>query len=278
MSTPPLPKSLFGYEVVSRLGEGALSTIYVVDDPKTKQLYALKHVVPSDEKHLRFIEQLETEFKVSRTFRHPGLRKCLDLKYKKRFFGGAILEAGLLMELVDGVCLDQDLPQDVPAIVDVFLKVGQALGALHHYQYLHCDTKPSNILRDATGNVKVIDFGQACLAGTTKQRVQGTPDFIAPEQARCKQLNYFTDVYNFGATTYWALTGRKVPTILTVPKERRDILKDQDYPEPHELNPQVSEDLSELIMECVQVAPAYRPQTIDEVLQRLVGHGTGTVK
>jgi len=274
VSTPPLPTSLFGYEVVQRLGEGALSTIYVVNDRKTSQLYALKHVVPTDAKHYRFIEQLETEFKVSRTFRHPGLRKCVELKYKKKFFSGKVLEAALLMDLVDGVSLDQDLPQGVPAIVDVFLKVGQALAAVHHYQYLHCDTKPSNIIRDARGNVKLIDFGQACLAGTTKQRVQGTPDFIAPEQARCKQLNYFTDVYNFGATMYWALTGQKVPTILTVPKEHREILKDQEYPEPHEINPQVSEDLSELIMECVQMAPAYRPQSIADVLTRLTPHGS----
>lgn len=274
MTTPAAPKALFGYEIVQRIGEGALSTIYVASDPKTQQLYALKHVVPLEDKHQRFIEQLETEFKVSRTFRHPGLRKCLDIKYKKKLFTGKVTEAALIMELVDGVSLDRDLPEGVPAIVDVFIKVGNALAAVHHYQYLHCDTKPNNIIRDARGNVKLIDFGQACLAGITKERVQGTPDFIAPEQARCKQLNYFTDVYNLGATMYWALTQRKVPTILTVAKDQRDILKDQDYPEPHELNPAVPPALSELIMECVQVAPAYRPQTIGEVLERLRPFGT----
>lgn len=274
MSNVAGPKSLFGYEVVERIGEGALSSIYVVIDPKTSQLYALKHVVPTEVKHQRFIEQLETEFKVSRTFRHPGLRKCLDLKYKKKLFTGTVVEAALIMELVDGVSLDRDLPASVPEIVDVFLKVGSALSAVHHYNFLHCDTKPNNIVRDARGNVKLIDFGQACPAGTTKERVQGTPDFIAPEQARCKQLNYFTDVYNLGATMYWALTRQKVPTILTVAKEQRDILKDQSYPSPRDLNPEIPEALSDLIMECVQVAPAYRPQTIEEVIQRLTPHGT----
>lgn len=73
---------------------------------------------------------------------------------------------------------------------------------------------------------------------------------------------------------YWALTLRRVPTILTVAKDQRDILKNQEYPEPRELNPAVPLELSELIMECVQVAPAYRPQTIDEVLQRLKPFGT----
>lgn len=271
-----VPKSLFGYPVVERLGEGAHSAIYVVTDPKTSQLYALKHVVPTEPKHVRFIEQLETEFKVSRTFRHPGLRKCLILKVRKRWFGlGKVKEAMLLMELVDGVPLDVDLPDGVPAVVDVFAKVCQALGAVHHYGWLHCDTKPNNIMRDPAGNVKVIDFGQACPNGTVKTRVQGTPDFIAPEQARVKQLGFFTDVYNVGATLYWALTGRRVPTMLTVAKADRDIVREQKFPTPAELNPAVPAGLSDLVMACVKVHPSDRPQTMGAVLKRLEPFGTG---
>lgn len=281
MSTTPaaaaarLPKSLFGYEVVERLGEGALSSIYVVDDPKTKQLYALKHVVPTDEKHLRFIEQLENEFKYSRTFRHPGLRKCLEFKTRKKLFGG-VAEAMLLMELVDGVPLSRDCPEGPAEVVDVFVKVLDALAALHHYNILHCDTKPGNIMREPNGGVRLIDFGQACMANTTKERVQGTPDFIAPEQARCRPLHFYTDVYNYGATLYWALTGgRKVPTLLTVPKDQLEMLKEQQFAAPADLNPQCPQGLSELVMDCVNVKPAYRPQTAAEVMGRLVGYGTG---
>jgi serine/threonine protein kinase len=282
-SAPPrppgkFPKSLFGYPVVERLGEGAHSTIYVVNDRKTGQVYALKHVVPTEPKHVRFVEQLQTEFRVSRTFRHPGLRKCLKLTIRKRWFGfGKVKEAMLLMELVDGVPLDRDLPDGVPAVVDVFLKVCEALGAVHHYGWLHCDTKPNNIMRDPAGHVKVIDFGQACPNGTVKTRVQGTPDFIAPEQARVKQLGFFTDVYNVGATLYWALTdGRRVPTMLTVAKADRDIVREQKFPAPAEMNPAVPAGLSELVMECVRVHPAARPQTMGEVIRRLGPYGTGS--
>lgn len=272
MNKPPTPKSIFGYEVVEPLGEGAHSSIYVVIDSKTSQLYALKHVIPTEEKHSRYIEQLQTEFRVSRTFRHPGLRKCLEYKVKKKLFGG-IAEAALLMELVDGVTLERDLPESVPEVVNVFVKVATALGALHHYRVLHCDTKPNNILRDPAGRVVLIDFGQACPAGTIKERIQGTPDFIAPEQVRCKALNYYTDVYNFGATLYWALTGRRVPTLLTVSKSERDVIREQKFPTPRELNPEVAEELSQLVMDCVRLSPAYRPQSVDEVLERLVPHG-----
>jgi eukaryotic-like serine/threonine-protein kinase len=270
-----LPKSLFGYEVVDRLGEGAHSHIYVVSDPKTSQLYALKHVIPTEEKHSRFIEQLETEFKVSRPFRHPGLRKCLDLKIKKKLFGG-VAEAMLLMELVDGIPLDRQCPEDIVEIVGVFLKVSHALGAIHHYRMLHCDTKPGNILREPNGNVRLIDFGQACMVGTVKDRVQGTPDFIAPEQARCRALHYCTDVYNLGASLYWALTGgRKIPTLLTIAREQRDVLKEQTFPHPAEINPRVPQKLSEFVMDCVNLKPAYRPQTMDEVIAGLGPFGNG---
>ena len=270
-----LPKRLFGYDVVQRLGEGAGSVIYVVSDHKTAQLYALKHVVPTDEKHLRFVEQLENEFNVSRVFRHPGLRRCVDYKVKKRLFGG-VSEAGLVMELFDGVPLDRDLPATVPATVDVFVKVALAMSAAHHYRVLHCDTKPGNILRDAAENVKLIDFGQACRVGTMKQRVQGTPDFIAPEQVRCRRLGYPTDVYNLGATLYWALTGgKKVPTLFTVPKDQRELLQEQNFSSPAELNPAVPADLSALVMECVRMSPSYRPQTMDELLERLTPFGSG---
>lgn len=266
---PPSPGSVFGYEVVARLGEGAHSTIYVVSDRRTTQLYALKHVVPTDPKHERFVDQLRTEFEVSRVFRHPGLRKCLDLKVRKKLFGGTA-EAALLMELVDGVPLDADPPAGPAAVADVFVKAATALGAVHHYRWLHCDTKPNNILRDARGGVRVIDFGQACPAGTSKVRIQGTPDFIAPEQAKCQQLGYYTDVYNLGATLYWALTGgRRVPTIMTVGRGERDVVREQKYPPPRELNADVPDGLSDLAMSCLRVEPSHRPQGMDEVVARL---------
>jgi eukaryotic-like serine/threonine-protein kinase len=258
--------------VVARIGEGALSTIYAVNDPRTQQLYALKHVIPSDEKHLRFIDQLKNEFEVSRLFRHPGLRKSIDLKFRKRLFGG-ILEAALVMELVDGVTLERSRPADIAGLIDVFQKAGVALAALHHLRHLHCDLKPSNIMRLPDGKVKLIDFGQACPSGATKKRVQGTPDYIAPEQVRCKTLNYYTDVYGFGATLYWALTSHKVPTLYTVKRSERNILKEQNFPRPHELNPSVPEGLSELVMDCVRVNPGYRPESIGEVLKRLEPYG-----
>src|SRR4051812_32723411 len=70
-----MPRKLYGFDVVDFLGQGAGSHIYVVSNPATSQLYALKHVIRKEEKDIRFVEQLEAEYEVSSKFRHTGLRR-----------------------------------------------------------------------------------------------------------------------------------------------------------------------------------------------------------
>src|SRR3954464_15688771 len=180
----PIPKSLFGYDVIDFLGHGAGSLIYAVSHPQTKQIYALKHVVRKTDKHARFIEQLEGEFECGRKVSHPSLRRVIDYQAKKTLLG-KVTEAALVMELFDGMPLDVNLPRAMTQLVDVFTETARALEALHQAGFVHCDLKPNNILVNREFKVKVIDLGQACHVGTKKERIQGTPDYIAPEQVKC---------------------------------------------------------------------------------------------
>ena len=263
-----IPKSLFGYDILSRIGAGAGSIIYAACAPESAQIYALKHVVRKTDKDVRYIEQLQNEFEVSKTLRHPVLRKCVDLKITRRLLGGAA-EAALVMELIDGTPLD-DQPLLPPSrLIDVMSQVARGLVALHHQRYIHCDLKPSNILTCADGSVKIIDFGQACRSGTVKERVQGTADFIAPEQVRCKAVDATTDVFNFGATLYWALTGQRIPTLFTTSKHEWRDLKEQQFPSPTELNPAAPEPLSKLAMWCCKISRGSRPADMALVLEGL---------
>ncbi len=270
----PLPTTVFGYDVIGRLGEGAGSMLYVVSEPKTSQIFALKHVKVTDPKTLRFVEQLQNEFEVGKLVRHPSLRKAFELLTKKKLFGG-LKEAALVMELIDGMTLENlQLNQalTIAALVECFAQTAAALGALHQMLLIHCDLKPSNIVLQPDRTIKLIDFGQTCKVGTAKHRVQGTPDFIAPEQVRLKPVGPFTDVYNFGATFYWALTRQKVPTYFTVKKSDRDVITEQKFPRPIDLNEMIPEGLSDLVMDCVRVSPAFRPDSMAEVLRRLEPH------
>lgn len=207
-----MAQTLLHYQVLERLGEGARSTIYKVLDPTTRSTFALKHVQRTDAKDLRFIEQMEAEYEISRAFNHKNLRRSYDLKIVKTLLL-KINEAFLVMEYFDGQPLETGLPTDQLEILDTFVQAAEGLKAMNAMGYVHCDIKPNNILRDRHGRVKVIDFGQSCRVGTIKERIQGTPDFIAPEQVNRKPVTVQTDVYNLGATLYWAVTGRHIPTL-----------------------------------------------------------------
>lgn len=263
-----LPRQIFGYEVLDFIGQGAGSAIYVVAHPGTRQLYAMKHVRKRCEKDERFFEQLRNEFEVSQKFSHPALRRSIELKESRALLRKPT-EMGLVMQLFDGTPLDVRRPEGSLAVINCFIQVAHGLGALHALGYVHCDLKPNNILVGPDGQVKIIDFGQACRSGMVKERIQGTPDFISPEQVKRDAVSPRTDVFNFGATLYWTLTGRSIPTLFTIKRSDNSFLVDDRIPTPRELNPLVPETLSNFVMECVRTNPAKRPESMSELARRL---------
>lgn len=262
-------QKLLQYDVLERLGEGARSTIYAVSDPVTKRRYALKHVIRDEQKDIRFVEQMEAEFELSRQFNHPNLRRTYELKIQKTLLL-KVTEAYLLMELVDGLPLDARCPRDMMELLDTFIQAAAGLKAMHQMGYVHCDIKPNNILRNDAGLVKVIDYGQSCKIGTVKERIQGTPDYIAPEQVSRRPVTVQTDIFNLGATLYWALTGKNIPTLYTVNKKgENSFLVDDRISTPADMNPRVPPAVNNLVMECISTSPKKRPADMDEMITRL---------
>ena len=94
---PGLPKKLFDYDVIDLIGQGAGSLIYVVSQPGTNQLLALKHVVRKTEKDDRFIEQLENEYQVGKELTHPGLRRSIEFKANRTLLR-RVTDAALVLE------------------------------------------------------------------------------------------------------------------------------------------------------------------------------------
>lgn len=263
-SLPEIPE----YEVLSCLGYGARSTIYAVSERRTGQVYALKRVVRRSSDDDRFLEQAETEYAISSQFDHPALRKSHRLIKKRKLL--KVAELYLVMDLFDGTSLDAHRPSSLAALLRIFSQTAQGLGAMHRLGYVHADIKPNNILVNEHMDVKIIDFGQSCPIGTVKTRIQGTPDYIAPEQVGRGPLTPATDVFNLGATLYWCVTDRHIPTL--IPKKKGASIAQVDSRElipPHELNPRVPVPLSRLIMDCVQNRPSHRPQEMGQVHSRL---------
>lgn len=278
MSTAQIPKELFGYQVIRHLADGAAARIYEVRDLKSGQKYALKHVTRNDDKDKRFIEQLVNEFDVHKKIDHPNVRKVLGV-LKSRSLLLQVMEAGLLMELLDAEPLDNVIETmggagsaPLPWTLSVLVQAARGMAAINNAGYVHCDMKPGNIMVPADGRVsgvKVIDLGQACPAGTVKKRVQGSPMYIAPEQLKLGTLTFATDVFNFGATMYWALTGRNVPTAYTKAKGITKSGTAEKADLPMEIREEIARDLSEMVMDCVKTNAKERPESMVAVVNRL---------
>jgi serine/threonine-protein kinase len=263
-----LPERLFGYNVMRRLGQGAGSLVYAVCKPGSAQLFALKLVQRQAENDDRFVDQLSNEYAVSRQFKAPGLRRCPLLRLK-RGWGFKVVEAALMMDYIDGEALGVNGLPTMGELLDSMLQTAKALHALHGAGYVHCDIKPGNILRATDGQAWIIDFGQACKLGVAKERIQGTPDYIAIEQVKRQAVSPRTDVFSLGATMYWLLTGKFVPSAAMLKGEDTAALSRQDYPTPRDLRPQVPAGWSDLVMRSVRMLPSERPAGMAEVIAGL---------
>ena len=251
-----------GYRVMAELGRGAASVIWLVQDPKTKQVWALKHIIKSNEKEQRFIDQAEQEYKVASKLNTPAVRKIEKVIRKKESLLGGTSELYLVMEHVDGSSAERHPPTTFVDLAWISEQVAKGLHYMHTQGFVHADMKPNNIIVDDRLNAKIIDLGQSCKAGTVKERIQGTPDYIAPEQVHRRAITPKTDVYNLGATMYWMLTRHFVPTALAKGDSLLGSLDDALIPKPKrpiEINARVPEMLDQLVMECVEVDPEDRP-------------------
>jgi len=270
-----MSQSLFGYAIVNKLGQGAASDLYLVRDPSSRQLWTLKHVVKREERDERYLKQVEDEYAIGRALDHPTIRGTKDLLRKRKLF--KTVELGLLLEYVDGETLDRRMPKSHAEAARLFAAVARGLGHMHERGFVHADLKPTNILLTADRRPKVIDLGQACKIGTVKERIQGTPGYMAPEQAHREAIGPATDVYNFGATMYWVLTGDLIPTALPPESDRagslyRGAIDASRVPPPvppHEKIPAIHRRLSDLIMLCVRADPDARPASMAAIAKNL---------
>ncbi|MBG83652.1 MAG: hypothetical protein CMJ40_03785 [Phycisphaerae bacterium] len=269
-----MPRSIKNFTVLAHLGDGARSSIYAVQDNKTKQVWALKHVLRVTEKDDRFIQQTEEEYAIGSKLDHPSIRRLERLIKTRKFL--KTTSVSLIMELVDATTLDKRIPKNYGDIVRIFHQVAQGLVHMHGRGFVHADMKPTNVLVLEDLSVRIIDLGQACSIGTVKPRIQGTPGYIAPEQARRGEITPQTDIYNLGAMMYWVLVRDVIPTALPPSSgegaDAASVREDHEIKlptPPHEQNPLIHPLLSQQIMDCIQLDPKDRPESMDVVANRL---------
>lgn len=255
-----------GYETLQFLGNGARSSIWQARDRKTGKLCALKHVTKRPGEDNRFLEQAINEYEIATKLNHPAIRQIFELQKVKKWF--CLSEIKMVMEYCEGTSVQDKRPETVEETCRIFVEVARAMAHMSQSGFVHSDMKPNNIIVAVNGVVKIIDLGQSCPVGTVKQRIQGTPDFIAPEQVDRRPLDGRTDVFNFGASLYWALTEKHIPTVLPGRSDSLSGSNAKAITPPDKINPKIPPALSKLVMDCIEYFPTNRPQ-MSEVAAKL---------
>ena len=268
-SKTPWPR-LPGYKVRELVGSGAKAHIYRAEGPDGNRV-AIKHLLCNGKADQSAIRQVVAEHETASKLDHPNLRRSYSIHFRKKWM--RVQEVILVMEYVEGEHLTEYAKScGMVELADTFLQVARGLRAMHQAGLVHADLKPLNILVGRRGTVKIIDFGQSCPAGTAKQKIQGTPDFIPPEQVHLSPLDPRCDVFSLGATMYCLLAGHPLKTELNKHlTEQHAAAQVSRKP----LKAPIWEDLdipailTKLVEDCCQVEREDRPQDMGTVIARL---------
>jgi eukaryotic-like serine/threonine-protein kinase len=254
------------FQVLGTLGSGAHSTILHIRRSADGKQYALKVVPINGPKDLKFLDQAEHEFEVAQRLDHPNLIKVYALEKARTLGFLGVREVRLLIEYVNGKTLDKFPLLRASQLVQIFVDVASGMVQMHRRNICHADMKPGNIMLSHTGEVKVIDFGLAWIRGENKGRVQGTPEYMAPEQVKQRIVNEKTDIFNFGATMYRLVTFRHIPPVLTDGGIALDHNAWKSALKPvRDVAPKTPKPLAELIEKCLAYYPSQRPGAMSEI-------------
>jgi serine/threonine-protein kinase len=198
------------YEIMGPLGRGGMGMVYKARDKVLDEVVAIKVLRPDFAQDPKMAERFKGEIKNARKIRHRNV--CAIHDYGE--------DRGLLyisMEFIDGVDLKHVLREkgglESRQAYDVAIQVAEGLQAVHDAGIIHRDLKTPNIMVDAQGVARLMDFGIAKRQGaegtmTATGQVVGTPEYMSPEQAQGRKVDFRSDIYALGIVTYEIFTGQ----------------------------------------------------------------------
>lgn len=270
------------YLLTDILGYGGMGTVYIGIDRHNGQERAVKLLDEKFKHEAGMRARFHLEAKAGMKLDHPRLVKTYELGKVQSLYGDTDYMA---MELVRGVTLLEGIsfsngPVKWDAASDIIAQAAMGLQYLHECRMVHRDVKPDNILIDVHGGAKLLDFGltlandqsfdeEFSLAMIFGQDCLGTADFIPPEQSLdSMHVDGRADIYSLGCTLYVALTGHRpfprADRASTVRAHRTD-----PRPRAEAYNPTLPKPLGDLIEQMMAIEADRRPQTMNEVIERL---------
>lgn len=229
---PPMAEELEplfpGYHDFQFIDRGGMGAVYAATQKSLERRVAIKILPPEMGQDVAFVDRFHQEARLLARLQHPHIVAIYD------FGRNASGHLFIVMEYVEGTSL-LDLmkkqPLSLSKTLEVITQVCEALQFAHDHGVIHRDIKPTNILLDVWGRVRVADFGLAKLAATSQQAttqsrtgmVMGTPGYAAPEQRRAEaNLDHRADIFSTGVTLYELLTGHLPVGVFEPPSKKSD--------------------------------------------------------
>jgi len=257
------------YEIIEELGKGGMGRVYKAYDKKIKENVALKLLNPEIASEAVTLERFSNELKLARKISHRNVCRMYDI-------GQDGTTHYITMEYVTGEDLKSFIRRSghlaEPKAVVIARQICEGLAEAHHGGILHRDLKPQNVMIDRDGNSRIMDFGIArslYARGITGSGIMiGTPEYMSPEQAEAEEVDQRSDIYSLGVIIYEMVTGQ-VPFSGETPLSVAIKQKTQQPRNPREVNPLISEDISRLILKCLEKPKANRFGSAKELLAEL---------
>ena len=258
------------YQIIEELGKGGMGKVYRALDKKLNEEVALKLIKPEIASDKKTVERFSNELKFARKIVHKNVGRMYELMEEK----GTHF---ITMEYVPGQNLKGLIRQTgqlaLGTVISLARQICDGLAEAHKLGVVHRDLKPQNIMIDREGSARNMDFGIArSIKGkgiTGAGVIIGTPEYMSPEQVEGKEVDQRSDIYSLGIILYEMVIGQ-VPFEAETPfaigmKHKSEIPKD-----PKELNAQIPEDFSRVILKCLEKDKEKRYQSAGEVRSEFV--------
>ncbi len=264
-------KTISHYKISEKLGEGGMGVVYKAQDTSLNRFVALKFLPPHLTKDESTRKRFIVEAQAASALDHPNICNIHEINEDpdgQLYICMAYYEGESLREKIDS----GPIPFD--KAIKLFSLIAQGLKAAHEKNIIHRDIKPGNILISESGEVKIVDFGLAKLAGmelTKTTSSKGTAAYMCPEQIRGQKVDHRCDIWALGIVLYEMLTGH-LPFEAEYPEPMMyTIVNEEPKPLSHHLD-SVPDYLQDIITKLLKKDPNERYQDMSEILNDYQTH------
>jgi eukaryotic-like serine/threonine-protein kinase len=266
----PLPRTVGRFLIRGVLGHGGMGEVFLAHDPRLDRDVALKLLPPelADDPQRR--ERFLVEARAAAALNHPNITTIHEI-------GKADGRDYLALEYVEGLTIAELLTTRRllrTEFVNLAAQVAEALEYAHHHAIVHCDIKPANVMVNALGQAKLLDFGLALIGqlrtgeGARAIGISGTPSAMSPEQAAGAPLDVRSDVFSFGSLLYEMAAGTPAFSGATAADTMEAVLH-AEPPALESLRPDLPPALIAVLRRAMHKDPDQRPQAMGEVVAEL---------